>query len=292
MDDVFGLPVTARLIETNGIRLHAVEAGTGPLVLLLHGFPDFWYGWRHQLPALAAFGHRAVALDMRGYHRSDKPSGVPAYRLDALSDDVAGAIEALGERDAVVVGHDWGGIVAWHTALRHAPRVRRLVILNAPPPLPLLANPVPPDQVLRSWYVGAFQLPVVPELAMRAGGFAALKRVLRAETAEALTEVDFARYEAAWREPGALTAMINYYRALAWFGPLNAALALGKQRGYAGPTLILWGERDVALSASLSEPAPDRVPDARVVRYPDARHWVHWDEAEDVNRELTAFLSG
>lgn len=284
--------VQTQFFDLPGVRLHAAVAGTGPLVILLHGFPDFWYGWRHQIGPLAAAGYRVVAPDMRGYHLSDKPDGIAAYRLNQLADDVAALIDALGESSATVVGHDWGGIVAWHTAIRHPERVRRLAILNAPPPLPLLARPVPPDQLLRSWYIYFFQLPGLPEASMRAGDFAFLRQVLRkdAQNPDALSEADMQRYVTAWGQPGALTAEVNYYRALAWHGPWDTASALMRNNGYAGPVLVVWGEGDPHIASALAAPDPKRVPRARVVRVPDAGHWVQWDQPARVNEALLAFL--
>jgi len=158
----------------SGICLHVANAGPtdGPLVVLLHGFPEFWYGWRHQIAILAEAGLRVVAPDQRGYNLSDKPAGIAAYRLDTLAEDIVGLAAALGGERFAVVGHDWGGVVAWHLAARFPERVTRAAILNAPHPATLRSYARRrPGQLLKSWYVGFFQLPRLPELALRASGF-------------------------------------------------------------------------------------------------------------------------
>ena len=159
-----------------GVRLHHVSAGRGPLVLLLHGFPDFWYGWRRQLPALAAAGFRAVAPDLRGYNLSERPARVADYRIERLADDVAALVRALGADRAHVVGHDWGGLIAWQLAMRHPQVVDRLAILNAPHPARFRRLLLDPRQGLRSWYVAFFQLPWLPERVLGANGRRALRR--------------------------------------------------------------------------------------------------------------------
>jgi pimeloyl-ACP methyl ester carboxylesterase len=161
-----------RFASVNGIRLHYVEAGTGPLVLLLHGFPEFWGSWRHQIPALADAGFRVLAPDLRGYNLSSKPAGVESYRVAELVGDVVGLIRHAGEERATVVGHDWGGAIAWATAMRRGERIHRLIILNAPHPAAYLRELRRPGQLLRSWYVFFFQLPLLPECLVRARDYA------------------------------------------------------------------------------------------------------------------------
>ena len=174
-----GVRLTHRHANLGDVRLHYVEAGEGPLVLLLHGFPQFWYEWRHQIPALVEAGFRVVAPDMRGYNLSDKPPGVRAYRLELLARDVERLILACGERTASLVGHDWGAIVAWIAAMRHPERVDRLVILNVPHPARFLDGLLSPGQLLRSSYMFFFQIPRLPEAVIRAGDFALLRSVFR-----------------------------------------------------------------------------------------------------------------
>src|SRR5919107_881423 len=202
-----------RYADLGDVRLHYVEAGGGPPVLLLHGFPPFWYGWRHQLPALVEAGFRVVAPDMRGYNLSDKPPGVRAYRVELLARDVERLILACGERTASVVGHDWGAIVAWIVAMLHPERVGRLAILNVPHPARLLDALLSPMQLLRSSYVFFFQIPRLPEEVFRAGDFALLRSALRRDPVRAgtFTAEDIERYVGAMARPGALTATLNYY---------------------------------------------------------------------------------
>ncbi len=216
MDTAVDELVTHRMVDVGEVTLHVAEAGTGPLVVLLHGFPEFWYGWRHQIPALAAAGYRVAAPDLRGYGLSDKPRGEAAYGGPALTGDVAGLVRALGEQRAVVVGHDWGGVIAWLTAMSRPEVVDRLVVANAPHPAVFGRALASPAQLLRSSYMGFFQLPAVPELLLGAGGATVLRRLLRAATVrpDAFTEADLARYAEAFAEPGALSGALAYYRSM------------------------------------------------------------------------------
>lgn len=284
-------------VETNGIRLHVVTAGPedGPLVVLSHGFPEFWYSWRHQIPPLAEAGYRVVAPDMRGYNRSEKPSGVNAYHIDELVSDVAGLVDAFGRESAHIVGHDWGGLVAWQTAIDRPGVVDRLAVLNAPHPTKYeQALRSTPAQLGKSWYVGFFQLPLVPEWSLGALDFEAIERMLSEGTVrpDAFSEADIERYKTAFGQPGARTAALNYYRALA---RRNAKLTL--TQGGVGdcpvhaPTLLIWGEQDAALDVSLTEGLEAWVPDIRVERLPDASHWVQFDAPERVNELLLDHLS-
>jgi pimeloyl-ACP methyl ester carboxylesterase len=269
------------------VNLHYVEAGEGPLVVLLHGFPEFWYSWRHQIPALVRDGYRVVAPDMRGYNTSEKPEGVDAYHIDRLADDVADFIEERGEESAHVVGHDWGAAVAWHLAGRHPDRLERLTIMNVPHPKTMLTWLKTPRQLLKSWYMFFFQLPWVPEALIRAGDFAYARKVFQRATVRrgAFTDEDIERYIAAYKEPGALTAMINYYRAAA-----RHVGGVGEWPVIDAPTLVIWGEQDVALRVEMAQPPGELVPNARVERLPDASHWVQVDRPSKVNSLLVDFL--
>jgi len=290
-------PGTHDWVDADGVRLHTVTAGPedGPLVLLLHGFPEFWYAWRHQLPDLAAAGYRVVAPDLRGYNCSEKPSGVDSYHLDELIGDVAALVAAFDRERAHVVGHDWGGLIAWQAAIDRPDVVDRLAVLNAPHPSAYeRALRTSPTQALRSWYVAVVQLPLVPEAAMRARDFALLERLLRTGPVrpDAFTDTDVARYKRALGRPGTLTAVLNYYRSIA---RRNARLTL--TRGGVGdlpvdaPTLLVWGERDDALSVSLTEGLDRWVSDCRVERLPGVSHWVQADAPERVTHLLLSHLS-
>jgi pimeloyl-ACP methyl ester carboxylesterase len=271
----------------NGIRLHRVEMGEGPPVVLLHGFPEFWWGWRRQLPALAKAGFRAIAPDLRGYNFSGKPPGVVSYRVEALAADVAGLIHALGVERAHLVGHDWGGVVAWYVAMLHPERVERLAILNAPHPVAFRRALRRGPQALRSWYAAAFQLPTLPEAALRAGGYRPLDRVFRGAAAKSgvFGEAELARYREAAARPGALTAMIHYYRAA-------VRHPAPRPRPIPHDTLLVWGERDPALGVELTEGLEPWVPCLRVERIPEAGHWVQHEAADRVTELLAGFLRG
>jgi pimeloyl-ACP methyl ester carboxylesterase len=256
--------------------LHYVEAGDGPLVVLLHGFPEFWFSWRHQLEALSTAGFRVVAVDQRGYNLSDKPHGLGAYRIERLAADVAQLIVGLGvERAAAVVGHDWGGGIAWAFAMHYPERLERLAILNAPHPATFVRHLANPAQLRKSWYMFFFQLPWLPEALLRANNFAAIRRQLpEPEYVEAL------------QQPGALTAAINYYRAM--FRVRPAAL----RRRFEKPVLAIWGQRDRFFGPDLAVPDPRLVPQAEVKRLSDAGHWVQLDQPERVSELLIAFVRG
>ncbi len=255
----------------NGVRIHYVESGSGPLVLLLHGFPEFWYSWRNQIPALAAAGFRVVAPDMRGYNLSEKPAGVAPYRLPALCDDVAGLIAHCGEERATVVGHDWGGVVTFCMPVFRREVVERIAVLNAPHPGAMVRELRLPDQALRSWYIFFFQLPGLPEAALRAGDFAAIRLAARAAGPD-VTEQDEWCYRDAAARPGALTAMVGYYRAA-----VRAAIGLRREdrqirrRVLAArsdaPTLLIWGDADPVLGIRLTPAWTDGVRTCASRRY-------------------------
>lgn len=284
-------PHSHHTASLNGVELHWVEAGPreGRPVILLHGFPEFWWGWRHQIPALAEAGLRVIALDMRGYNRSGKPDGAAAYATPHLAADVKALIEHLGYERASIVGHDWGGGVAWAFALLHPERLERLAILNLPHPARMAAGMRTVRQLLKSWYILFFQLPWVPEWSARSGRFAALRRPFLVDPVRPglFKSTEMEAYIRAWAQPGALTAMINYYRA--FLRGARSMTDLLSQR-IEQPVLVLWGEQDRYLGAELAQPPAELVPDCRVVRYPDSSHWVQHEKAEAVNQELVPFL--
>jgi pimeloyl-ACP methyl ester carboxylesterase len=275
--------------EIGGQRLHYVEAGDGPLIVLLHGFPEFWYGWRQQIEPLAAAGFRVVAPDLRGYNLSSRPPGVAAYAADRLAVDIRDLIHERGARSALLVGHDWGGTVAWTTTINHPEVVDRLAILNAAHPRRLLQGLRTPRQLLKSWYFFYFQLPWLPERHVRSRNWRFFRNFLHDARPGAFTSEDLDRYVAAWSVPGAATAMINYYRASVRQSPKRAEAQI---RPVAAPTLVIWGQRDRFLGPELAEPARADVPNLdRVERRPEATHWVHHDDPEQVTRLLVDFFA-
>ncbi|HYE37599.1 alpha/beta hydrolase [Methylocaldum sp.] len=278
-----------RYAVVNGMRLHWVEAGTGPLVVLLHGFPEFWYAWRHQIPALAKAGFRVIALDLRGYNESEKPVGIRRYRVETLADDVLAIIHALGQERCAVVGHDWGGAIAWYLAMRHPEAVENLIVLNAPHPERFFQELRTLAQLRKSWYVFFFQFPWLPERLFRAGDYARLGHLLRTEPVrrDAFTEADIRCYQEALAQPGALTAALNYYRALF----TRNLLQLRRQiRPIHAPTLLIWGEQDRYLGVGLTQGLERWVPDIQIERIPEASHWVQADAPEHVNSLIIGFL--
>jgi pimeloyl-ACP methyl ester carboxylesterase len=289
--------VTHHFVDgVGGVRLHCAEVGEAspdrPPVILLHGFPEFWYAWRRQMPALAAAGFHAVAPDLRGYNLSDKPPRVSDYRIELLAADVAAVVRQVpgGRGRAHVVGHDWGGVVAWHLAMHHPEVVEKLVILNAPHPAAYLRELRRPGQLLRSWYAFFFQVPRVPEALIRLRNLRSLRDLFRRGPARlgAFSEGDIDRYVEAFSQPGALTAALNYYRAAFRRGPADVSRSV---RTIDVPTLLIWGERDRYLVPDLTRGLERWVTRLRVDRLPGATHWVQHDDPETVNRLLVNFLS-
>jgi pimeloyl-ACP methyl ester carboxylesterase len=275
--------------KVGDVRLHWVEAGEGPLVLLLHGFPEHWLAWRKQLPALAAAGFRAVAPDLRGYNLSEKPEGVASYRMEKLAGDVASLVRHLGYGRTFLVGHDWGGAIAWCVPALHPGLVERLAILNAPHPVLMKRKLATLAQARRSSYVFFFQLPWLPERSLTRHRAGFLKRMLRRDPATpgAFSPEEIEAYREAFLRPGAATATVNYYRAAFRSG----TRVPGLRRSLDGvPTLVLWGEGDRYLGPELLDGLDALVPDLKLVRIPGASHWLPADAAETVNAELVSFF--
>lgn len=281
-------PLTHHQVPTNGLHLHVVQCGpaAGPLVVLLHGFPEFWESWRGQIAALAAAGYRVWVPDQRGYNLSDKPLGIPAYALPVLAADILGLLDAAGSQQAHVVGHDWGGIVAWYLAAQYPERAASATIINVPHPAVVVPNLWRvPGQLLRSWYIGFIQLPGLPERLMRRKGWRfASQSLLATSRPGTFSAAELARYKAAWAQPGALTAMLNWYRAL--------RLPTGTRwRRIPGPVQIIWGKRDAFLAAELAEFSRAQCKNAQLHYFPEATHWVQLEEAAAVNDLILRFIS-
>jgi epoxide hydrolase 4 len=276
-------------IETNGIRLHVVQAGpkSGVPLLLLHGFPENWRCWIRQIPALSAASCRVIVPDQRGYNLSDKPKGIRNYRVEELTKDILGLIDALEYEKVNLVGHDFGALVAWMLAIHHPERLHRLGIINVPHPSVMwrfLRRDF--EQMRRSLYVLFFQMPWLPETILRLGSWrVAVSALRRSSRSHAFTEEDIEQYKESWSRPEAMTAMLNWYRAAARYPP-----DLTNKMQVHIPTLILWGVRDVALSRRMARPSLDYCDDGNLIFFPDATHWVQREESDEVNRRLLGFL--
>jgi epoxide hydrolase 4 len=284
----------SQFIRTNNINLHVMTDGpeNGTAVILLHGFPEFHYGWRKQIPVLARAGFRVIVPDQRGYHLSDKPKGISAYDIDILTKDIIGLFDHFALEKAFLVGHDWGAAVAWNLAINYPERLMKLVILNVPHPDVmsdfLLHNA---EQRRKSWYVFFFQIPILVEWILRRNDFYQLARMLSSSGHKStFTSQDLAEYKNAWSQPEALTAMLNWYRAAVRRGWRHTFKKKTTARRVSVPTLMLWGKQDVALSHEMVEPSIALCDDGRAILFEKATHWVQHDESDAINKNLIEFL--
>ncbi|HEY9892351.1 MAG TPA: alpha/beta hydrolase [Candidatus Sericytochromatia bacterium] len=273
-------------IVTNGIKLHYVVQGEGPLMLMLHGFPEFWYSWRHQIPEFAK-DYKVVALDLRGYNKSDKPQEQSAYVMSEFIKDVEGVIKGLGYNRCVLVGHDWGGMIAWCFAYAHPEMLERLIVLNIPHPAKFAQGLRTPQQLLRSAYIFLFQLPFLPELLIQSSDYQAIESAFKgmAVNKSAITKADIEAYKNAASRRGALTAMLNYYR--------NAFTTFFRQDWtlLEVPTLMIWGEDDTALGKELTYGTEEYVRYFKIRYIPNCSHWVQQEKPEFVNQYMREFLA-
>ncbi len=280
-------------IDTNGVSLHVKMAGPadGQPVILLHGFPEFWYGWKAQIEFLANAGYRVIVPDQRGYNLSDKPKAVEAYRMYQLVADVIGLIDHIGHDQVYLVGHDWGGGVAWATAIQHPERIKKLVILNTPHPSVFLQQlGSNPRQVSRSLYMGFFQLPFAPEAMLMLGdGMGAANLLQFSSKPGTFSDADIAEYIKAWKRPGAMTAMLNWYRATGR-KPSSGNLSSGGSIRVTMPTLLVWGTKDIALGSEMAQPSIDLCDDGRLITFNDAGHWIAHEKPNEVNALMAEFL--
>ena len=295
--------LTHGFVSVNGIKLHHVSTGKGPLVLFLHGFPEFWYAWKDVLPAVAKAGFEAVAIDMRGYNTSDKPKDLSAYRMPELIADVRGVIQTLGRgRKAILVAHDWGGAVAWAFAGAHPELLEKLVIINAPHPTvfarELATNP---KQQAASGYMTFFQSPGAEETLLKDNCAGLVLSILGARKRKPpYTPEEKNAYIAAWTQPGALTGGLNYYRANKVAPPVpgNQPVSIGAAFGTTGPvnvivpTLVIWGMLDTALLPGNIEGLEKYVKELTTSRIPDGTHWVIHERTQDISNMITAFAQG
>ncbi len=276
--------------QNGSVRLHAVAAGPqdGSVVVLLHGFPEFWYGWHRQIEPLAAAGFRVVVPDQRGYNLSGKPAGIAAYVLSELVSDIIAIADQLGHEKIFLAGHDWGAAVAWSTALLHPQRIAKLAVLNVPHPSVMRKFlGARPRQLLRSWYMFFFQLPRLPEAIFSALNFRiGTRALLRSSRPGTFSEDDLMQYRAAWSQPGALTAMIHWYRAL-----FRIRLKF-PDKTVRVPTRILWGERDAFLLREMAGESLRYCTNAEIVTFANASHWLQHEEPARVSELLIDFFRG
>lgn len=278
------LNVTDRTCEVGDVTIHYVEAGSGPLVVLLHGFPEFWYSWRNQIPSLAAAGFHVVAVDLRGYNDSSKPRAIDAYRLPELAKDIAGVITQIGEGPCVLAGHDWGGAVAWLTAMLYPELVSRLIILNSPHPVAYLREMRrSPRQKWRAKYQLLFHPPWLAEFVMRRFRYALLRRSLA--RLGSFTSEEIERFVEAWGKPGALTGMANYYRAMRHRKGMR-----GLMRRIDIPTLMIWGDLDPFFTRETLRDFGEYVPDLRIEHISYVGHFVQTDAPGRVSELMIGFL--
>jgi pimeloyl-ACP methyl ester carboxylesterase len=266
-----------------------VQAGpkSGIPVVLLHGFPEFWYGWRRQIPALVEAGCRVIVPDQRGYNLSDKPAGAQNYDVFTLVDDIIGLIDALEYEKVNLVGHDWGAVVAWTLAIKYPQRLHKLCIMNVPHPAVMkrfLTRDL--EQMRRSWYVFFFQLPWLPEAGLKRDNWRGAESTLRGSgKVQSFTKEDIAKYKEAWSQPEAMTSMLNWYRAGLRHQPAMPENPRVKVR-----TLMMWGMKDFALSHRMARPSMDYVDEGNLILFPEATHWVQHDAADEVNHYLIDFI--
>ncbi len=284
-------PSLEQVTFRNGpIELHAVTSGPadGPLVLLLHGFPEFWYSWHHQIEPLADAGFRVIVPDQRGYNISSKPRGAANYALTHLTSDVLAIADQLGAEKFFLAGHDWGAAVAWTVALLHPQRLAKLTILNVPHPSVMrryLATNR--RQLRRSWYMFFFQLPWLPEAAFSAFHFRlGVRSLVRSSRPGTFADDDLTQYRAAWSQPRALTSMINWYRAA-----FRHRIKFPDSTVHVHvPTRILWGERDAFLLSEMAQASLRYCDSAELFTFANATHWLQHEEPARVSELLIDFF--
>jgi pimeloyl-ACP methyl ester carboxylesterase len=284
--------ITSRTVHANGLEFNVAVLGSGPrLALCLHGFPESSFSWRYQMPLLAQLGYLVWAPDLRGYGHSSRPVGILSYSMENLRADVAALIEASGATQTLLIGHDWGALIAWDYAMFGRIPISRLVIMNVPHPALAQQGLRTFKQLRKSWYIFFFQLPRIPEWLLARNGYAAIAQAIRGM---AVDKSRFPRevlrvYQDAAAQPGALTAMLNYYRAL--FRGISTARQRGSPK-ITVPTLMLWGEEDAALGKELTYGTERYVSDLALRYLPNVSHWVQQEAPETVNLMLSAWITG
>jgi pimeloyl-ACP methyl ester carboxylesterase len=286
-------PLEFRVFHINGVALHVVLAGSAsakPLVFL-HGFPEFWFAWRHQIDHFASSGYRVIIPDQRGYNLSEKPAGIASYSIDLLAKDVVGVLDTVTDSKAFIVGHDWGAIVAWYLAARYSERVRRTAMLSVPHPRIVIKNLIRnPTQLRRSWYLLFFQLPWLPERMLRGRDWAPLVQALRDTSPRGVfSDADLEQYKESWSRKGALTAMLNWYRA-ALLSPSKLAVDPEASRVKV-PALLIWGKNDQFAGEAMARESLQYCDDGHLEMFETATHWVQHEEPAQVNTLLSQFFA-
>jgi epoxide hydrolase 4 len=281
--------IRERFIQTNGIKLHVKEAGPedGPMIMFLHGFPEFWYAWRKQIGYFADQGYLVVVPDQRGYNLSDKPKEIEAYKQDELAKDAVGIIDAYKRDRIYLVGHDWGASVSWWTALKYAERLKKLVIMNVPHPKVMSANLLSnPKQIQKSWYIFFFQLPMAAEKLAAANNYEWPVNLLKDSSRPgAFTPEDLEKYREAVAQPGAFSAMVNWYRA-----SLQARNEIPESWQVKVPMLLLWGVHDIALIHEMADQSMKYCEKGRLMKFDQATHWLQHEEADTINPMMEEFF--
>ena len=283
-----GFQIEFARIETNGISLNVAQAGAadGPLMILLHGFPECWYGWKKHIAILANAGFRVWAPDQRGYNRSDKPNRVADYALDTLAADVVGLIDAASCQRAILVGHDWGAAVAWWVAHNAPQRVDKLIIVNVPHPLVmrrLLKSSI--RQLMRSWYIFAIQIPWLPEWGGRRNDWSSVVQAMQKSSLPGtFSDSDFSEYRRAWSQPGAYTAMLNWYRAIFRHGARRP-----QHDRITTPTRILWGQQDKFIGPEGAVLSLELCDHADLVMFHENTHWLQHEQPQEICQRIVEF---
>jgi len=275
---------THEKIQANGIQFHYVTEGSGPLMIFLHGFPEYWYSWRHQISEFSK-NYKVVALDMRGYGQTDRPQGRESYTIDILVNDVKEVVSALGYKKCVLVGHDWGAIIAWYVAMNFESYIEKLIVMNVPHPQCYMEN-LNINQVLKSWYIWLFQLPKLPELYLKSRDYKWITdQFLGAVNSEAFSQKDLNKYKENAAHPGALTAMLNYYRNLPAEMMKKDVTPIIQI-----PTLMLWGENDPYTGKNSTLGTDQYVKNLDLKFLPNCSHWTQQDCPREVNQYMSDFL--
>ncbi|MBU9723361.1 MULTISPECIES: alpha/beta fold hydrolase [Bacillaceae] len=273
----------SHFIKTNEMVLHTKVGGpeNGPLLILLHGFPEFWYGWKNQIHIFAEAGYRVVVPDQRGYNLSDKPKGLGHYTMNVLRDDIIGLIDHFQREKATIVGHDWGALMAWHIAATRPDRVKEIIPINAPHPAVFMEKAVRyPIQIVRSSYILFFQLPTLPEKTLQDNGYGLVKKMMQFTSNKGTFSHGVLRtYEVAWSQEGALTSMLNWYRALR-AGSLDQ---LSKEK-IKVPVHLIWGKGDAFLSFAMAKESMSKCIEGRFTMVEEATHWIHHEQPYILNR--------